>query len=103
MQDRISRKLIGADEQRGGLYFLRGVQNMRAYKNDSLHSMDLCHKWLGHPSLKITQLIPKVRKHKDSNVENKTCEVYFRAIQTREKFSLSEHKASNAFELVRYD
>ena len=47
VQDHISRTLIG-------LYFLIGVRNVRAYKTDGLHSMDLWHKWLGHPSLKIT-------------------------------------------------
>ena len=76
---------------------------MRAYKTDGLHSMDLWYKRLGHPSLKITELILEIRKHKDSNVVNKTCEVYFRAKQTREKFPLSEHKASNAFELIHCD
>ena len=53
--------------------------------------------------MKITQLIPEVRKHKDSNVVNKTREVCFRAKHTKEKFSLSEHKASNAFELIHCD
>jgi len=75
VQDRISRILIRAGEQRGGQYFLRGVRNVRAYETDDLHSMDLWHKRLGHPSLKITQLIPEVKKHKDSNVVNETCEV----------------------------
>jgi len=76
---------------------------VRAYKSDGLHSMDLWHKRLEQPSLKITQLIPEVRKHKDNNVVNKTCEVCFRAKQTREKFPLSEHKASSAFELIHCD
>ena len=34
---------------------------------------------------------------------NKTCEVYFRAKQTTENFSLSEHKANSAIELVHCD
>jgi len=76
---------------------------VRAYKTDDLHSMDLWHKQLGHPSLKITQLIPEIRKHKNNNVVSKTCEVCFRAKQTREKFPLSEHKISSAFELVHCD
>ena len=71
--------LIGAGERRDELYFFRGARNVRAYKTDGLHSMDLWHKRLGHPSLKITQLIPEVGKHKDSNVVNKTCEVCFKA------------------------
>ena len=54
VQDRISRTLIGAGERRDEFYFFRGVQNVRAYKTDGLHSMDLWHKRLGHPSLKIT-------------------------------------------------
>ena len=58
VQDRISRTLIGAGEQRDGLYFFIGVRNVRAYKTDGLHSMDLWYKWLGHPSLKSTQSIP---------------------------------------------
>jgi len=54
VQDCISRTLIGAGEWRDELYFLRGVRNVIAYKTDGLHSMDLWHKQLGHPSLKIT-------------------------------------------------
>ena len=103
VQDRILRKLIGASERRDGLYFFKGVRNVRAYKTNDLHSMDLWHKRLGHPSLKITQLIIEVREHKVSNVVNKTCEVCSRAKQTREKFPLSQHKDSSAFELVHCD
>jgi len=56
VQDRILRTLIGASERRDGLYFFRGVRNVRAYKTNGLHSMDLWHKRLGHPSLKIKAL-----------------------------------------------
>ena len=83
VQDRILRTLIRAGEWKDGLYFFRGVRNVRAYKTDGLHSMDLWQKRLGHPSLKITQLIHKIRNHKDNNVVNKTCEVFFRAKLTR--------------------
>ncbi|PNX82965.1 hypothetical protein L195_g039002, partial [Trifolium pratense] len=54
VQDRTSRTLIGAGERKDGLYFFRGVRRERTYKIDGLHPMDLWHKRLGHPSLKIT-------------------------------------------------
>lgn len=65
--------------------------------------MDLWHKRLGHPFLKISKLIPQVSRHRDINVVNKACEVCFRAKQTREKFPLSQNKASSAFELIHCD
>ncbi|XP_050895027.1 uncharacterized protein LOC127101610 [Lathyrus oleraceus] len=103
MQDRTSRTLIGAGEQRDVLYFFRGVRRERACKTDGFHPMDLWHKQLGHPSLKISKLIPQVSRHRDINVVNKACEVCFRAKQTREKFPLSQNKASSAFELIHCD
>ncbi|RDY11869.1 hypothetical protein CR513_03413, partial [Mucuna pruriens] len=42
-------------------------------------------------------------KHKDGDIVNKACEVCFRDKQTREKIPLSEHKASNVFELIHCD
>lgn len=76
---------------------------MTACKIEGMKSMDLWHKRLGHPSLKVTQLVSGVSNCKSDSVVNKACDVCFRANQTREKFPLSEHKASGVFELIHCD
>ena len=55
MQDPVTRMLIGAGERKDGLYFFRNLPQIKAMKVDRLNSLDLWHKRLGHPSLKITK------------------------------------------------
>ena len=95
--------LIGAGERRNGLYFFREFQGAKAFRVDGENHMDLWHKRLGHPSWKITQLVSSVGRNKNCDTSNKACDVCLRAKQTREKFPLSDHKASSAFELVHCD
>ncbi|XLS96071.1 hypothetical protein HN51_038806, partial [Arachis hypogaea] len=52
MQDLISRMLIGAGEQRDGLYMYRGVRKFTACQTQEKSSIDLWHKRMGHPSYK---------------------------------------------------
>lgn len=76
---------------------------MEALKTVGISSIELWHKRLGHPSLKVTKLASKVDFSKSSGILNKACDVCQRAKQTREKFSLSDHKASDIFEFVHCD
>ena len=63
--------------------------------------MDLWHKRMGHPSEKVVKLLPPVSSYKGGL--NKACEVCFRAKHPREKFNLSDNKASRIFEKVHCD
>nr|GMC84661.1 retrovirus-related Pol polyprotein from transposon TNT 1-94 [Ipomoea batatas] len=50
IQDRTSKTLIGAGEQRGGLYFLKKAESMQINNVLSLSPAELWHQRLGHPS-----------------------------------------------------
>lgn len=102
MQDHTSRILIGVGERINGLYFFRGIRHEKAFKVDGVSSFDLWHRRMGHPSLKITQLVSNVRD-KNNEFGNKVCDVCQRAKQTRDSFPLSNNKATNVFELVHCD
>ena len=93
IQDRISRMPIGASERKDGLYFYHGVQDVKAFQVNAVNQLDLWHKRLGHPSLKVVQMIPNARGGHNSEYLNKVCEICKPVKQTRDKFSLSNHKA----------
>ena len=61
------------------------------------NSLDLWHKRLGHPSLNITKLLPLIDSRKIGVLDDH-CDVCLRAKQTRNKFPLSDNKASDMFE-----
>lgn len=98
MQGRTLRMLIGAGERRDGLYYFRVAPQAMSIKNGT-DSLDLWHKRLGHPSLRVTKLVSNVVPTNDSEVMNKACDVCQRAKQTRDRFPLSENKACDKFEL----
>ena len=102
IQDRTSRTLIGLGERIDGLYYFRGIRHEKAFKVDAMMSLDLWHKRMGHPSLKITELVSNTSS-KNNNYGNKACDVCQRAKQTRDSFPLSNHKAASAFDLVHCD
>lgn len=71
-------------------------------------SWELWHKRMGHPSSKNVSLLPDVRIDKNKGLENKSCDVCFRAKQCREVFPLSDSplsdsKASDIFDLIYCD
>nr|KYP63606.1 Retrovirus-related Pol polyprotein from transposon TNT 1-94 [Cajanus cajan] len=103
MQDRISKTLIGAGKRIDGLYYFRGVHMVQAFKTDGVNHVDLWHKRLGHPSFKISKLIPELSENKCKDLLNKNCDICFRAKQSRDMFPLSEHKANNIFDLIHCD
>jgi len=95
--------LIGAGKCKDELYYFHGIRREMACKTDGMNSMELWHKRMGHPSIKIIQMIPGISKHGSSSEFNKVCDICFRAKQTREKFAVSEHNANNIFEMVHCD
>ncbi|RZC74234.1 hypothetical protein C5167_049711 [Papaver somniferum] len=59
--DRLTRKVIGVGERQGGLYLFRGVPSVKvlAVRGDSY---ELWHQRMGHPSEKVLQKIPVMRR-----------------------------------------
>jgi hypothetical protein len=100
VQDRTLKTLIGVGERRDGLYYFVGIRHEKAFRVGDISVFDLWHKRMGHPSKKVTQLIPNVGRNRN---ENKACDVCQRAKQTRDSFPLSNNKASNSFELIHCD
>ena len=96
--------LIGAGEQREGLYFLKEVALIRAYKTTSIASYELWHRRMGHPSSRVVDLIYEVDSvGRNDGVKNKFCDICFRAQQTREVFFSSDNKAKECFDLIHCD
>ncbi|WVZ24907.1 hypothetical protein V8G54_003451 [Vigna mungo] len=60
-QDRISRMVIGAGEQREGLYYLDRKVTVAAMKTMNDMTLDLWHKRLGHASFRVLGMIPHVK------------------------------------------
>lgn len=103
MQDRTLRMLIGAGERRDGLYYFKGTLHIIALKIDKVASLDLWHQCLGHPSMQVIKLIPILGFKKNNENLNKCCDVCQRAKHTREKFPISDFRASDIFELIHCD
>ncbi|GAU34891.1 hypothetical protein TSUD_144220 [Trifolium subterraneum] len=102
LYDRTSRMLIGLGKRTDGLYYFRGIRHAKVLKVDAGISLDLWHKRMGHPSLRITELVSNISS-KNNNYGNKACDVCQRVEQTRDSFPLSNHKVFNAFDLVHCD
>ena len=69
-----------------------------------VRSGDFWHKRLGHPSKEIMKIFAKHSVFPVHVSENKdVCDTCFRAKQTRNKFSVSESRATELFEIFRCD
>jgi len=94
---------IGTGEPKNGLYLYRDMYDVTVHQIGVDKQLDLWHKRLGHPSLKVIQMIPSLRNSHRSENLNKVCEVCERSKQTRDKFSLSDCRALNIFDLIHCD
>jgi len=63
-------------------------------------SLNLWHQRLGHPSIQVTKIVSGVDLEKGIENLNKCYDICQRAKQTKNKFFVSDFKASNAFELI---
>lgn len=99
------RTLIGAGEEREGVYYFTGVSAARVHKasKDVGSSEVLWHRRLGHPSDSVLLYLPECDRTSSSFEEIKSCDICFRAKQTRETFNDSINKASDCFSLVHAD
>lgn len=100
--DRNSRTLIGAGEQREGLYYLQVTAPVRVYHTNGVSAFDMWHRRMGHPLSKVVELLPyiDVTRNKGSI---KSCDVCFRAKQCRDVFFSSNNKAKDCFDLIHCD
>lgn len=102
-QDRNSRTLIGAGEQRDGVYFFRAVPRARASKVTGVDEQELWHRRLGHPSRKLLSFLPVVKSRVGYRDSGDFCDICLRAKQTRESFPLSINKTDDCFSLIHVD
>ncbi|KAL1217695.1 Retrovirus-related Pol polyprotein from transposon RE1 [Cardamine amara subsp. amara] len=102
LQDRFSRTLIGAGEERDGVYFLTDLAAVRVNKVKAQFDSVLWHRRLGHPSFSV--LGDLSFSGCVSNLATPSpCDVCFRAKQTREIFFDSSNKTMECFALIHVD
>jgi transposase InsO family protein len=94
--------LIGLGKRIDGIYYFIGIRHAKALKVDAGISLDLWHRRMGHPSLRITELVSNISSN-NNMYGNKACDICQGAKQTRDNFPLSNNKVSNAFDLVHCD
>ncbi|KAG7552999.1 Retrotransposon Copia-like N-terminal [Arabidopsis thaliana x Arabidopsis arenosa] len=102
LQDRFSRTLIGSGEEREGVYYLTDVATAKIHTASVSSDQALWHQRLGHPSFTVLSSLPVFSKS-SSSVGSHSCDVCFRAKQTREVFPLSINKSTECFSLIHCD
>ena len=68
---------------------------------DGVSSSDLWHQRLGHPSYKILRPLPFLVK--SCRFSKKACGICHQIKQTRDKFPISDSKATKCFEIIHCD
>ncbi|XP_056849759.1 retrovirus-related Pol polyprotein from transposon RE2 isoform X2 [Raphanus sativus] len=104
--DRFSRTLIGAGEEREGVYYFTGVKVARVHgasKAKPSSSSTLWHRRLGHPSYKALSTLPIFKNFKLDFTDSSQCDICFKAKQTRKVFPDSFNKATIPFALIHCD
>ncbi|KAK9706872.1 hypothetical protein RND81_07G157600 [Saponaria officinalis] len=101
IQDPTLKTRIGVGDLLDGLYQLRMEvpKRVNVIKDDVF---DLWHRRLGHPSVQVMEYLPQFKRRKDHLVI-KSCDICFRAKQTRSPFPLSINKAAMVFDLIHVD
>ena len=105
LQDRFSRTLIGAGEEREGVYYFTGVKVARVHgaTKSTTNSSALWHRRLGHPSYKVLSALPAFKSLSIDFSDSSQCDICFQAKQTRKVFPDSLNKASYPFDLIHCD
>lgn len=104
IQDHNLKTLIGAGEERDGVYHYKGVLDAQADSASNLQSRDLWHRRLGHPSPRVLSFLSGVGVFKNNvGVLENSCDVCIRAKQTRDKFNESLNKADAPFSMIHCD
>ena len=100
LRDCTSRTLIGMDEQRDGIYYCLGAPKMKNQVN-AVGTRHLWHHHFGHPSHEVISGFFKKLGLCGGNKD--VCDVCFGAKQSRSRFTISDNKASDLFELIHCD
>ncbi|CAA7060014.1 unnamed protein product [Microthlaspi erraticum] len=100
--DHFSRTLIGAGEERDGVYYFKDVMAARIHRAVADSDLALWHQRLGHPSFSVFSSLP-LFSGASKSVCSGQCDVCFRAKQTREVFSESLNKTKECFSLIHVD
>ena len=105
LQDRFLRILIGAGEEREGVYYFTGVKVARAHgaSKTTQSTSALWHRHLGHPSYKVLSTLSAFSHLKLDLNDLSHCDICFRAKQTRKVFPESINKAEAPFSLINCD
>ncbi|CAH9105058.1 unnamed protein product, partial [Cuscuta europaea] len=103
IQDQPSRMPIGVAKRKGGVYYFHFLDRIQAHSIKGVHSGDLCHSRLGHPSKTVLRLVSDLN-HSLFQVDlNNVCDACLRGKQTRDSFNNNLAKAVEPFELIHYD
>ena len=102
IQDHSMRTPIGVGEQRRGVYYFKEIQPGEVEVN-RVATCNLWHRRLGHPSKQVMSLISSGNGFYDKKFSDESCDVCFRAKQTRLSFPISDNKAINCFDLIHCD
>ena len=105
LQDRFTRTLIGAGEERDGVYYFKGVKVACSHQTSAktISPTVLWHRRLGHPSYKVLSTLPVFSDLKVDFKDSHSCDICFRAKQTRSVFHDSFNKALEPFSLIHCD
>ena len=104
IQDLASRTLIGAGEERDGVYHLTGSVLPQVNHASKKDIRNLWHRRLGHPSSKVLSYLSDLGKFSTSNSDlDELCDTCNRAKQTRVTFQDSSNRADDLFSLIHCD
>ncbi|CAH9081683.1 unnamed protein product, partial [Cuscuta epithymum] len=91
--DLLTRMPIGVGDRRGGVYYFRSLDQAKTHAVGTPDSGDLWHSRLGHPSVKVLNLLNCSDKSLLKSVPNNTCDACLRGKQTRDTFDASYARA----------
>jgi hypothetical protein len=104
IQDHTSKMVIGAGEQREGLYYFKHAAVAATTTTiNTPKALTLWHQRLGHASFQVVEKIPNLCYVKQNNSCTQTRDVCLRAKQTRDAFPISNNKAMQNFQLIHCD
>ena len=100
LQDCFSRTLIGTSEERDRVYYLRDVVTAKIHTVEASSDQSLWHQRFGNPSFSVLSSLPMSLS---TNKSLHSCDVCYRAKQTREVFPDSINKSDDCFSLIHVD
>ena len=113
IQDRTTRMLIGVGDREGeGLYRFHEIETVTSNQTTVEPAVDeasadttLWHRRLGHPSSRVLGKVPGISGLSSSSLSllHDSCDICFRAKQTRQCFQDSLINAKEVFDLIHCD